>query len=398
MYGDDAQNVAEAWLERTWVNARKLEFAVSSEFLGLTPTDIVTVVDMYGNSYQVAIKQIDAGADGTFKISALREDPESYVPAAPAGAGAGVGGSPNPGGGGRGGSSIIGHTDAELMDIVLIIDSQDGEGFYLAMAPDTGDPDSWLGGVLMVSTDNGNSFTALETLTKAANMGRATTVLPAPPGGRWTTWDRVNTVTVRLFDPTDDTLSSSSEINVLNGANLCVLGNELIAFANAVNNGDGTFTLSDLLRGLRGSDPFIGTHSVGDRFVMVDFTVWADILPDPNFGALRVFKTQSIGDTTIPATSQLFTDTGVRLMPLSAQGPADLGERQRPGDRVESTDPDWRRERMGRRYLDDASWRGHGELPGRYHQVGHAGAHAEHRGAEYCLRLRRAADGDLHGG
>ncbi len=315
MKDQDAVNLANAWLQKSWINGRKFEFATTAKFLKLTPTDNIIVTDQYGGIYQAAIKQIDAGADGTYKVTAVLEDPEAYVPAAPVEGGTAVGSS-----GGVGLPGAIGNTDSELMDIVLIQDAQSGEGFYLAMAPSSGDPDDWLGGVLMVSQDGGNSFSNFETLVNAANMGRAATALPAPPGGRWTTWDRVSSITVRLYNP-ELGLASASEINVLNGANLCVLGNELIAFATAVANEDGTFTLSDLLRGLRGSDPFIGTHAAGERFVMVDFTKWANIQNDPNFGLVRVYKTQSIGSETIPKMTQVFTDTGVRLKPLTAQGP-----------------------------------------------------------------------------
>lgn len=308
---DEADAVANAWLARSWVNSRKFGFPTSPRFLKLTPTDVVTVADQYGMTHRMALKMIDDGADGIRQVTAVREDPESYVAPAPSGGsgGNGTGAGSQP--------STIGHTDAELMDIVLISDLHDGKGFYLAMAPDTGNPSDWIGGVLMKSTDNGVSFVAFQTVSTATIIGRATTALAVPRA--WTTWDRLNSVTVRPFDPSV-TLASASEINVLNGANLAILGNELIAFAIAVNNGDGTYTLSNLLRGLRGSDPFIGTHATGERFALVDFSKMRNV-PDSDFAITRVYKTQSIGDTTILATSQMFNDTGVRLKPLTVAEP-----------------------------------------------------------------------------
>ena len=43
---------------------------------------------------------------------------------------------------------------------------------------------------------------------------------------------------------------------------------ELIQFQNVINNGDGTITLSGLLRGLRGTEHLTGLHGVGDLFVL----------------------------------------------------------------------------------------------------------------------------------
>ena len=239
---------------------------------------------------------------------ALREDAEVYVDGFPLGGGAGSGPPENP---------VIGHTDIELMDLVLLRDGDDHKGWYLAAAPYTGDPDAWLGWNLLRSIDGGESYTLFLNGSAAALMGRATQALPAPRA--WTTWDRVNSVTIRAL-PGAEIPSSSTEAAVLNGANAAILGDEIINFVDVVDNGDGTYILSTLLRGQRGSDPFIGTHALGDRFVLVQFPKVSDI-SDQDLNLARDYKSQSVGDPRIPATFQVFADRGNRLRPLTAADP-----------------------------------------------------------------------------
>ena len=90
-----------------------------------------------------------------------------------------------------------------------------------------------------------------------------TSLAVADPG----VWDRTNTVDVELAA---GTLSSATEDEVLAGANLCIIGNEILQFATATLIGTNTYRLSTLLRGRRGSEWAIATHSIGSKFAMAD--------------------------------------------------------------------------------------------------------------------------------
>lgn len=304
----EAKNICEKLLAKIWTNARTYQLVGSREQMVLDSVDVITVDD--GTEiHRMGIDTMDIGADGTVKLSATREDAEVYVDGFTIGGGGGGDGPPP--------TQVIGHTDIELMDLVLVRDGDNHKGWYLAAAPDTGDPDSWLGWSLLRSIDGGASYQRYLTGNKAALIGRAVNALPAPRA--WTTWDRVNSLTVRLL-PGAPAPSSSTEAAVLNGANLAALGNELINFVTTVDNGDGSYTLSTLLRGQRGSDPFIGTHALGDRFVMLEFPKVVDV-SDPDLNLPRDYKSQSAGDPSIPSAFQIFSDTGNRLRPLTAADP-----------------------------------------------------------------------------
>jgi hypothetical protein len=61
---------------------------------------------------------------------------------------------------------------------------------------------------------------------------------------------------------------------VLNGANLAVLGSEVIQFKSATLVATNTYALTGLLRGRRGTEWAIGTHAAGDRFVLASTATW----------------------------------------------------------------------------------------------------------------------------
>ena len=71
-------------------------------------------------------------------------------------------------------------------------------------------------------------------------------------------------------------LPSTTILNLLNGNNAAAYGShgrwEIIQWQSAVENPDGTFRLTKLARGRRGSDFNINTHKTRDRFIMLSNT------------------------------------------------------------------------------------------------------------------------------
>lgn len=65
-------------------------------------------------------------------------------------------------------------------------------------------------------------------------------------------------------------LESRTEASVLAGANLALLGNEIIQFAEVEALGNRRFRLSGLLRGRRGTEAAVDSHAVAERFVLLD--------------------------------------------------------------------------------------------------------------------------------
>lgn len=128
----------------------------------------------------------------------------------------------------------------------------------------------WPGGILLFEDDRAGGFNFNSRHSIPAILGQTTTALAF---GVTDIWDTVSTVTVALDDPSF-TLSSTTDEAVLNGANgmaiLTPSGEwEVFQFANAVLNVDGTYTLSRLLRGDLGTEPYRGNPTPAGSLIMV---------------------------------------------------------------------------------------------------------------------------------
>lgn len=135
-------------------------------------------------------------------------------------------------------------------------------GIYVPATPYHSGP--WGGGNLMMSEVDAEDYDLVKPLAPAARMGVTTDVLPSGSIG---VWDLSSTVNVRLYG--SETLESRTEDEVLGGANHGIIGGELIAWQDVTLEADGTWTLSKLLRGLRDSEVFVGSHVVNEVFYQI---------------------------------------------------------------------------------------------------------------------------------
>jgi hypothetical protein len=140
-------------------------------------------------------------------------------------------------------------------------------------------------------------------------------------------------------------LESRPELSVLAGANLALIGDEILQFSDATAVSPGRFRLSGLLRGRLGSEAAIGGHAADERFVLLDR---ATMLPfDPPLEALQRayrFRAAGTGDAAAPDSDAIAR--GVALQPLA---PAHLALSVIGGDVVGR----WvRRSRMGFGWAD----------------------------------------------
>ena len=169
-------------------------------------------------------------------------------------------------------------------------DSDNDAGVYFAAC---GYRTGWGGCALFKSNDNGSTYSQIFSVTDEASIGNATTALGNFYGGN--IFDELNSVTIKMFT---GTLSSTTELAVLNGANYAVLGDELIQFKNAELIAANTYKLTGLLRGRRGTEWAMGAHAIGERFVLASTVSWRRIpLQSGDIGLTRLFKPVSFGMT-----------------------------------------------------------------------------------------------------
>ena len=121
----------------------------------------------------------------------------------------------------------------------------------------------WAGCNVQISLDGGANYTTILTISEQTTQGVATTALAA---GTVNVQDWANSVTVRLQC---GTLTSTTWEMLSTGVNWALVGNEILGFQTATLNGDGTYTLTGLVRGIRNTEDQTGTHAIGERFVLL---------------------------------------------------------------------------------------------------------------------------------
>jgi len=240
-----AKGLAETSLARRWAERDKLTLRLSQAYLDLRPGTLVCVagqVDRWKaervsiDGFTVAIELRPLYAT----IGALSADPGRVLPS--------QGVVPTP----------TTTTVAELPD--------DGSGTadspVVVVAASNGGSGSRS---VPLTVEVGGSEPMSLSATAAAVHGVALTTLG---DGQAALVDRIGSVVVALAG--DAWLESRDLGALLDGANLALLGNELIQFSSALALGEGQFRLSGLLRGRRGTEWAMGLHQPGELFLLIE--------------------------------------------------------------------------------------------------------------------------------
>lgn len=286
---DDAKQIADALMFTRWTQRTTYEIKISNKYKYLEPTDVIKL-EMDNVTYNLLIIKKDEGSNGIISITCVEDDASVYTFNS-------VGGSaPNP-------NEVIyapSKTRIEFLDISLLRDVDDACGMYIACA---GNNAGWGGCALFKSIDNGQTWTQISTITNASIIGVTSDALP---DGRTDLFDETNSFTVTF--PYAVSLNSMSELAVLNGANHCVVGNEIIGFKNVEQIDAYNYKLSGLLRGRRGTEWATTTHAIGDRFVFLDSSKLGRVnFETSEIGATRLYKAVTIGDSIGKTIQKSFT-------------------------------------------------------------------------------------------
>jgi hypothetical protein len=335
---DEAAQIVAKALATTW--AERFQFATKlwrASYLVVDPTDVVQFT--YQNRVYVArVTKATVGQNMVMDAQMVSEDSRQYAQGQVTG---------NIISGFQPGSIAgVGPTILFMLDIPLLQDTDNNApgttGYYFAMSGAVGD---WPGGVILSSADN-QTFTPVAADTTPCTFGTTQLALGTPR--TLFTWDYVNSITVNLQQG-GGTLGSATLVEVLNGANWAYLSNgEVFAFSNAVLNADGSYTLSTLLRGLRGTEQQCGTHGPNETFILLTTSTTMRQTTATGFiGALQYFRGVTIGAPATAATSQQLTLQGNDLKPYA---PAQLTGTVDGSSNINMT---WvRRTRIGGAWLD----------------------------------------------
>lgn len=123
----------------------------------------------------------------------------------------------------------------------------------------------WRGAALLWSGDGGASWASAGASARPALLGRVVTPPSVGPSGFE---DRRSVVVVELAHA-GMMLGDADAAALRAGANLAMVGDELLQFGRAEALGEGRWALSRLWRGRRGTEAGIGGQRAGDRFVLL---------------------------------------------------------------------------------------------------------------------------------
>lgn len=140
-------------------------------------------------------------------------------------------------------------------------------------------------------------------------------------------WDRTSKLPILWFD--GFTPESTTDAEVENGANVLLVGAEVVQFATVETNpiasgfgstdesDKGAFWHADLLRGRRGTENEIAAHTLGETVVYVDDAVTFLPLKPSDIGSTLYFKAVAQGGELADAAAQSLVYTGRNMMPFA---------------------------------------------------------------------------------
>ena len=169
----------------------------------------------------------------------------------------------------------------------------------------------WRRAAVLYSTDDGAHWDSAGSTASAATLG---TLIGVPDACPAAIVDRASHFVVALSHG-DMALVGADAEALDRGANLAVVGDELLQFGTAEQIDATRWRLSGLIRGRRATESAIGTQNVGDRFVLIEAeSVLSLDLPLSALGrTVRVMASGS-GDTVGPVEVSL-TLSGRSVLP-----------------------------------------------------------------------------------
>lgn len=291
-----AKRIADILLYDAWQGRVSFDFSTWVKHSAIVPTDVVSV-EKNGTQYTARITS-RAEQGGKISFSAVLEDLQVYSQSAPAPS------IPAP----SSDIGIDGPTKLLLLDIPLLRDVDEGAVLYSVARGVS----KWTGAQLYKS-DDGAAWVSYGTAhLAAAAIGTAVDALGSYSQNMF---DELNSVTVNLIG---GALSSISELEVLNGGNAAILGDEILQFKNATLISGTQYKLTGLLRGRRGTEWARSTHAIGERFALLSpGSTLVQPASTADIGIMKRFRAVTFGTYINDAETLALTYQGTSLKPYA---------------------------------------------------------------------------------
>ena len=213
--------------------------------------------------------------------------------------------------------SLSGPSIMAIMDIPTVL-GNDTPGVVIAAR---GAYSGWRGAEALRSDDGGVSWTSQAAVPPpGATVALANNTIGAGPTNAM---DVTNILNVSMVN---GDISSVTELALFNGANLFAYGEpgrwEIIGARTVTLQGDGTYNLTNLLRGRYGTEWAMTSHAIYDDVILLDTSLAFAPQPTATLGAPREWTVLGNGDSDVSENQRTFTYAGENLECLS---PVEVG-------------------------------------------------------------------------
>ena len=259
---DEAQEVAEVLHTDAWTERAVFNFALGPKFLYLDPTDNITISLDDGSAHFMRLTKTVIGRNGIILCEGVADETSLYT-------------APNAEG-------VIGdYTPAPFaynpFTITPVLPALPpltvtNDDFSLYVGLTTYDTGGIFEPVDVYVTSSGSALRFVGSIDSPAASGSIDTEVEHPdtPAGFYGAIDNGQTIT--LITPPNEGPSTVTEEQLYQGQNVAVMGDEVLGFqtvsANSPDNG--VYTLSGIIRGLRGTDHNVDRHVFPESFLLVE--------------------------------------------------------------------------------------------------------------------------------
>jgi hypothetical protein len=281
---DQGKQAADKLLKMAWANRTTFELGLPWRYLKYDPTDVATVTLNNGTVFTMRFSEVNMGADLNLAIQAQSEKASAYVSVA------------------KGQPSDVPEQSISssypvyplILNTPLLRDvdynTANNAACYFSVGTKALEFTS-----AYVFMDDGYEFQPVGGVNDDAVSGHTLTALPATKSYEAT--DERTILKVRLSNPAETLESVTQDAMLTTFANAAIVGNEVIQFRDAVQQANGEWWLSGILRARRGTNYAVNGHVVGEQFVLVnDATVSVFNRPPQDYTVTREFRAVGPGE------------------------------------------------------------------------------------------------------
>ncbi len=310
---DEARQLANRYFRRLWNSRETISNSLTMQQAALEPADL-RYLDLDGETVTARARRATFAADGRINMEWVPDSASLAL----------LDGSIGAPMDGRVPAAILvpGPSKGAILDIPLIRDADDSRVpfLYYAAGPYSSAP--WTGADVWMSdtgllADYMGGWGAVAA-NDAMDWGITTDALPdALP---WL-FDRASTLNINFKSgapsgATEDELLANDALNLLAVGSVDA-GWELLQYSSATLEGDGSWTLSGFLRGVRGTEWAIAGHGAGETVVLLSSNIHKRTMGASEIGDTDAYRAVSQGRTVDSAFEQSVTFAAAAQKPYA---------------------------------------------------------------------------------